>query len=444
MKKKQDHLADKNRAAKQGKRSANNVVAYPGNSSFEQRKRYNQPQRLTVKNRSGKKTAKYRNESHLNQRVTPLYIWGDFDVPFLLLTLALLGFGLVMLFSASYARAYYYEDSSFYYIRRQIIWSIIGITGMIAASFVNYHFLRKFVWLLYAGSIALCLACYAFDPYNGARRWIYIGSFSFQPSEIGKFALILLFAHLMSKDQDKMHQLWEGTLRYLFLFGGMAVVVVFQPHLSATLLLLGITGAMLLVGGAKLSHLFTLGGIGVAGIAAMVVTMWGFFSDQFAHVLVRLTYWLDPFSTTDWGAYQTKQSLMAIGSGGLLGLGLGESRQKQLYLPEVQNDFVFAVVCEELGFVGACIIIILFALWIWRGYTIALHAKDRFGSLIAVGITTQIGMQAMLNIAVVTNTIPNTGISLPMFSYGGTSLCMILGELGILLAVSRQGIYEKE
>ncbi len=172
--------------------------------------------------------------------------------------------------------------------------------------------------------------------------------------------------------------------------------------------------------------------------------MWGFFSDRFAHVLVRLSYWLDPFSSMDWGSYQTRQSLLAIGSGGLLGVGLGESRQKQLYLPEVQNDFVFAVVCEELGFVGACIIILLFALLIWRGYTIALHAKDRFGSLIAVGITTQIGMQAMLNIAVVTNTIPNTGISLPLFSYGGTSLCMILGELGILLAVSRQGNYEKE
>lgn len=187
-----------------------------------------------------------------------------------------------------------------------------------------------------------------------------------------------------------------------------------------------------------------LGMLGVSGMAIIVLAMPTFFAERFNHVLTRLTYWLDPFSTTDSGAYQTKQSLMAIGSGGLLGVGLGESRQKQLYLPEVQNDFIFAIVCEELGFVGACLIIVLFALLIWRGYTIALHAKDRFGMLIAVGITTQIGMQVMLNIAVVTNTIPNTGISLPMFSYGGTSLCMILGELGILLAVSRQGIYEKE
>ena len=224
----------------------------------------------------------------------------------------------------------------------------------------------------------------------------------------------------------------------------MALVILPQPHLSATLLLLGITLSMMFVGGSKIKHLMGLGMLGVSGMAIIVLAMPTFFAERFNHVLTRLTYWLDPFSTTDSGAYQTKQSLMAIGSGGLLGVGLGESRQKQLYLPEVQNDFIFAIVCEELGFVGACLIIILFALLIWRGYTIALHAKDRFGMLIAVGITTQIGMQVMLNIAVVTNTIPNTGISLPMFSYGGTSLCMILGELGILLAVSRQGIYEKE
>lgn len=400
---------------------------------------------MTVKSRGTQGASVSRSpKGSLERKVPPLYIWGDFDLPFLLLTLALLGFGLVMLFSASYARAYYYKDSSFFYIRKQIMWSIIGIIGMIAASFVNYHFLRKFVWPLYAVSIVLCMACYLFEAENGARRWVRIMGINFQPSEIGKFALILLFAHLMSKDQDKMNRLWEGTLRYLVLFGALAIVVVMQPHLSATLLLAGITVAMLFVGGANILHLLTIGGIGIAGIVAMVVTMWSFFSDQFAHVLVRLTYWLDPFASTDWGSYQTRQSLMAIGSGGLMGLGLGESRQKQLYLPEVQNDFVFAIICEELGFVGACLIIVLFALLIWRGYTIALHARDRFGALIAVGITTQIGMQVMLNIAVVTNTIPNTGISLPLFSYGGTSLCMILGELGILLAVSRQGNYEKE
>ncbi len=399
---------------------------------------------MTVKKRVSRSKAYADSRGSLQPKVTPLYVWGDFDVPFLLLALALLGFGLVMLFSASYARAYYYQDNSFYYIGRQMLWSVIGVVGMVAASFVNYQWLRRFAWPLYFASLALCILPYAFDAYNGARRTVYIGPLNFQPSEIGKFALILLFAHLMSKDQKKMKHLWDGTLRYLVLFGIMAVIVVLQPHLSATVLMAGITVVMLFVGGANIMHLLGVGTVGVAGIAAMVFTMWGFFSDRFAHVLVRLTYWLDPFSSNDAGAYQTKQSLMAIGSGGLLGVGLGESRQKQLYLPEVQNDFIFAIICEELGFVGACIIIILFALLIWRGYTIALHAKDRFGALFAVGIITQIGMQAMLNIMVVTNTIPNTGISLPLFSYGGTSLCMIMGEMGLLLSVSRQGIYEKE
>ena len=417
-----------------------NILSYP--SPSEKKRRYARPsassqtQRMAVKDR--------RKQGSAETKVPPFYIWGDFDLPFLLLTLALLGFGLVMLFSASYARAYYYKDSSFYYIRKQIIWSVIGIAGMIGASFINYHYLRKFVWPLYVGSILLCMACYLFEAENGAKRWVRILGVNFQPSEVGKFALILLFAHLMSKYQKQMNRLWDGTLRYLARFGVLAIIVVLQPHLSATILLAGITVAMLFVGGANILHMTTIGGIGIAGLAAMVITMKSFFSDRFAHVLIRLTYWLDPFASTDWGSYQTRQSLLAIGSGGLVGLGLGESRQKQLYLPEVQNDFVFAIICEELGFVGACLIIVLFALLIWRGYTIALHARDRFGALIAVGITTQIGMQVMLNIAVVTNSIPNTGISLPLFSYGGTSLCMILGELGILMAVSRQGNYEKE
>lgn len=442
MKKQQQHSAfgKRNTAGKSG-----NVVAYPN----QRKKHYNRPtpgagrQRMAVKSRTGSGSAKTLGDSRA-RKMRWLYIWGDLDLPFLLLTLALLGFGLVMLFSSSYARAYYYEDSSFYFIWRQIKWSVVGVTAMVLASFINYHWLRRFSWILYGVSIALCMACYLFEAEGGARRWVRIGPVNFQPSEVAKFALILLFAHLMSKDRDKMENLWDGTIRYLALFGAMAVVVVMQPHLSATLLLAGITAVMLYVGGAKLQHLIAIGATGLAGVAALVFTMWGFFSEQFAHVLVRLTYWLDPFATSDAGAYQTQQSLMAIGSGGLLGVGLGESRQKQLYLPEPQNDFVFSIVCEELGFVGACIIIVLFALLIWRGYTIALHARDRFGSLLAVGITTQIGMQAVLNIAVVTNLIPNTGISLPLFSYGGTSLCMILGELGILLAVSRQGNYEKE
>lgn len=374
----------------------------------------------------------------------PMFIIaGKFDMPFLMLTLALLGLGLIMLFSASYSNAYYRKDNSYFYIGQQIVFAVLGVVAMLVASFFNYNKLKPWAWLLYLGSLVALAACYLYDPFNGARRWIYF-PFNFQPSEVGKLALVVLFAKLMSENPTDMKDFKKGTLRYFMLLGIMAVIVVFQPHLSATILLVAITLSMMFVGGSKLSHIFGVLCTGFAGVAVMVMSLQTIMIEKFQHVLVRMTYWLDPFSTNDAGAYQTRQSLLAIGSGGLMGVGLGDSRQKHLYLPEVQNDFVFSVVCEELGFVGATVIIVLFALLIWRGYTIAIRSRDQFGSLIAVGITTQIGIQVILNIAVVTNTIPNTGISLPMFSYGGTSLMMILGQLGIVLAISRQSKYEKE
>lgn len=413
-------------------RGRNNVTPYPISGKAPASKRA-AVSRAGASSRTGRE-----------QKIPPFYIWGDFDVPFLLLTLALLGFGLVMLFSSSYAYAYYYKDSSFYYIKRQMIYSVVAVVAMIGASFFNYQWLRKFVWPIYFVAIILCVICYFFDPYQGARRWIYIAGFSFQPSEIGKFAIIMLVSHYISRDLKRMGHLWEGILRNMLILAPMALVVVMQPHLSATILLIGITGALMIAGGSRIQQIVGIGGVGLTALATAIFIFRDKVAEKFSHVIVRLTYWLEPFATNDAGAYQTQQSLKAIGSGGLLGMGLGESRQKHLYLPEVQNDFIFAVACEELGFVGACIIIILFAMLIWRGYTIAMHARDPFGMLVAVGITTQIGLQAMLNIAVVTNTVPNTGISLPLFSYGGTSLCMIMGELGILLGISRQANYEKE
>ena len=264
-----------------------------------------------------------------------------------------------------------------------------------------------------------------------------IGPVNFQPSEIAKFALILLFAHLMSRDQDKMDQLWLGTARYLALFGAMALVILPQPHLSATLLLLGITLSMMFVGGSRIKHLMGLGMLGVSGMAIIVLAMPTFFAERFNHVLTRLTYWLDPFSTTDSGAYQTKQSLMAIGSGGLLGRGLGNGLQKQLYLPEPHNDFIFATWCEEMGLIGALLVILLFAYLIYRGFRVARYAPDKFGSLLATGITAKLAIQTLMNLFVVTGIMPVTGAALPFFSYGGTALLLQLGEMGILLNISR-------
>lgn len=374
----------------------------------------------------------------------PIFMLGHFDTPFLILVLALLGIGLVTLFSASYASSLYYLGNSYYYILRQMLWAVLGVAAMLAASLVNYRFLRNFSWLAYAGSWVLMAACYLFPAQQGAQRWIQLGPLSFQPSEIAKFAVILLFAHLMDRDKDKMGRMTEGTLRYIVLYGAVAVVLIFQPHLSGTLLIGFIALTMMLIGGTKFSNLVKVALVVVPVLLLVVFVMWDFIVEQFAHVGTRLTYWLDPFSTTDSGSYQTRQSLLAIGSGGLLGVGFGESRQKHMYLPEVRNDFVFAIVCEELGFVGACLVIMLFSMLVWRGYHIAMNARDRFGSLLVAGITTQIGLQAFLNIAVVTNLVPNTGISLPFFSYGGTALMIMLAEIGVVLAVSRQARHEKE
>ncbi|MBQ9969901.1 MAG: putative lipid II flippase FtsW [Oscillospiraceae bacterium] len=369
---------------------------------------------------------------------------GHFDTPFLILVLTLLGIGLVTLFSSSYASSLYYLGNSYYYILRQLFFAVVGVAAMLAASLVNYRFLRNFSWLAYGVSLILMAACYLFPAQQGAQRWIQLGPLSFQPSEIAKFSVILLFAHLMDRDKDKMGRMIEGTWRYIVLYGAVAVILIFQPHLSGTLLIGFIALTMMLVGGTKFSNLLKIGVPLLVLLLVVAFLLQDFILEQFAHVVTRLTYWLDPFSTTDPGSYQTRQSLLAIGSGGLWGVGFGESRQKHMYLPEVRNDFVFAIVCEELGFIGASLVIILFAMLVWRGYHIAMHARDRFGSLLVTGITTQIGLQAFLNIAVVTNLIPNTGISLPFFSYGGTALLIMLAEIGVVLAVSRQARHEKE
>ena len=374
----------------------------------------------------------------------PIIMLGHFDTPFLILVLTLLGIGLVTLFSSSYASSLYYLGNSYYYILRQLFFAVVGVAAMLAASLVNYRFLRNFSWLAYGVSLILMAACYLFPAQQGAQRWIQLGPLSFQPSEIAKFAVILLFAHLMDRDKDKMGRMIEGTWRYIVLYGAVAVILIFQLHLSGTLLIGFIALTMMLVGGTKFSNLLKIGVPLLVLLLVVAFLLQDFILEQFAHVVTRLTYWLDPFSTTDPGSYQTRQSLLAIGSGGLWGVGFGESRQKHMYLPEVRNDFVFAIVCEELGFIGASLVIILFAMLVWRGYHIAMHARDRFGSLLVTGITTQIGLQAFLNIAVVTNLIPNTGISLPFFSYGGTALLIMLAEIGVVLAVSRQARHEKE
>ena len=262
------------------------------------------------------------------------------------------------------------------------------------------------------------------------KRWIVIGPINFQPSEIAKFSIILLFSSLIASNYREMKKI--GFVAFLFvILGFTAALIVAEPHLSATLLVLAIGVVLMIVGG--LAKKFILGGA-ILGVGGIVVFM---LSGAISYVEDRLAYWLDPWADATGKGFQTIQSLLAIGSGGILGRGIGQSRQKYLWVPEPHNDFIFSIVCEELGLIGAVVIVLLFCLLVWRGFYVAMHSKDKFGALLAIGLTFQVGLQAMLNICVVTNTIPNTGISLPFFSYGGTSLLILLAEMGIVLSVSR-------
>ena len=270
--------------------------------------------------------------------------------------------------------------------------------------------------------------------YNGCKRWLVIpGVGTLQPSEIAKFAVVLTFSHIISLNHTRMKEFSVGVLPFGLVLGVVAALMLLEPHLSGTLLILGIGAVLMFVGGTGIKWFLMAGAGGAAAIGAAVVIM----PDLVPYAADRLNSWLDPFADPLGDGHQTIQSLYAIGSGGATGLGLGNSRQKHLFVPEPQNDFIFSIVCEELGFIGACAVILLFVLLLLRGITLAVNAPDRFGALLVVGFVVQVALQAVLNIAVVTNTIPNTGISLPFFSSGGTSLMMLLGEMGIVLSVSR-------
>ena len=357
-----------------------------------------------------------------------------FDIPFLLILLLLLSYGLIMLFSAGYAVALYRRGDAYTYIRPQLLFAALGVLAMYAASLVDYHVWHRLAWPMLGISLLL-LAIVLFMPeYNGCKRWLVLpGLGTLQPSEIAKFAVVLVFAHIIALNHDRMGSFAVGVLPFALVLGAVAVLMLLEPHLSGTVLILGIGAVLMFVGGTGLKWFVLAGAGGAAAIGAAIIIM----PDLVPYAASRLSSWLDPFADPLGDGHQTIQSLYAIGSGGAAGLGLGSSRQKHLFVPEPQNDFIFSILCEELGFVGACAVILLFALLLWRGITLAAHAPDRFGALLVVGFVVQVALQAVLNMAVVTNTIPNTGISLPFFYSGGTSLMMLLGEMGIVLSVSR-------
>lgn len=350
----------------------------------------------------------------------------------LLVTTILTVVGLIMMFSAGFSHALYLKGDGFYYIKRQLVFAVLGFIGMIIISYIPYRIYHHFAWIFFLISYILLAATLAMPPINNARRWIIIGGFSFQPSEMVKFTIVLLFAHLISVAPEKMDNFNYGFLRFLIILGLVFIITLLQPHLSGTLLIFGIGMAVLFIAGVKIRYFLAGGAMALPVLALIVLT-----SSKYRYALERILTNTQGGDTAD-EAYQVNQGLIAIGSGGLFGLGLGNSRQKQLYVPEPQNDFVFSIICEELGFIGAFIIILLFVLFIVRGAQISMKASDKFGALIAAGITAQVAIQVILNIAVVTALVPNTGIGLPFFSQGGTALFLLLCEVGVLLNIARE------
>ncbi len=352
------------------------------------------------------------------------------DRTMLWLTILLTVVGLVCMFSASYANAIYYEGDGFYYIKKQAFFAAAGFIAMFIISYFPYKWLHKLAWPVFLVGYALLWATLLFPPTNNSRRWIYLGGFSFQPSELMKFCVILLFAHLISMHPGKMDTFAIGIGRYGFYLLMIAVPMMLQPHVSGMILILLIGFAVMWCGGTRFTHFLIAGGLAAAAATPLLL-----FVDKFKYALQRITSMGGGDTSSD--MYQTYQSMIAIGSGGLVGLGLGNSRQKQMYVPFAQNDFIFAIVCEELGFIGAVFIIILFMFLIFKGINIALSCRDKFGALLVSGIMAQIALQVGLNIAVVSGAVPNTGIALPFFSQGGTALFILLCEIGVVLSVAR-------
>ena len=363
---------------------------------------------------------------------------------FLLFTiLILLAFGLIMVFSASYADAETRYGDSFYFIKRQCAMVVIGLAAMVVASRFPISFYKRVAPITYIISVLLLLLVLILGSTGGgAQRWIELGPIRFQPSEIAKYSLVLTLAWYYATYHEKAFDAKDisksnkyGTWIPLMIIGFICVLVMLEKHLSG-IIIIGALGIMIMfASGIRIKLLMLLGGVAGVGVTAFALLT--------DYTKRRIDIWQNPANYPQDGGWQTLQGLRAIGSGGFFGLGLGNSRQKYSYVSQPQNDFIFTITCEELGFIGALVVIVLFAILVWRGIVIALRSPDRFCQIVAIGLSIKTALQVVLNIAVVTNSIPNTGISLPFFSYGGTAMIVQLVEMGTLLAISRYTIEKK-
>ena len=371
------------------------------------------------------------------------FLNNKFDYVLVITILLLLSLGVVMVLSASAPSSLSQNGSSYTYFFKQFIFAVIGIIAMMFISKIDYRVYKKYYWIIYIVSVLVLLLVLVPGlgrQVNGATRWIQIGGLGFQPSEITKIGLIIFYAGYLTDHKKELGDFWRGFIKPLIFFAiPFLILYKIQNHLSVTLVIGLVTVVMMITSGVRMMHFVATGGIGVIGALLLFVkgSMFGSDSASGSFRLDRIKTFFDPWSDAAGTGYQMIQSLYAIGSGGLFGVGLGNSKQKYLYIPEPQNDFIFAIVAEELGFVGCFIVIALFAIFVWRGIVISMKAEDMFGSLLAIGITSLVAFQAIINIAVVTASIPTTGMPLPFFSYGGTALGILLAACGILLNISR-------
>ncbi len=358
------------------------------------------------------------------------------DFLLVVITLLLLAVGMIMVYSASAAWATYKFDDSFFFAKRQLLFAGLGVVAMFLIMNVDY-------WTWRATSKIVIITCFILLVLvlipgiglerGGARSWIGVGAFSIQPSEFMKLAMIAYLAKYLSENQKKITSLRKGLIPSLFLVFFAFGMIMLQPDLGTGTVMVGTCFVMIFVAGGRISHFVGLGLIGAAGFVALILSA--------PYRIKRITSFLDPWQDPLGSGFQIIQSLYAIGPGGLLGLGLGKSRQKFFYLPEPQTDFIFAILAEELGFIGGSLVVLLFALLLWRGVRIALGAPDLFGSFLAIGIISMIAIQVIINIGVVTGLMPVTGITLPFLSYGGSSLTLMLMAVGVILNISRYARY---
>lgn len=356
---------------------------------------------------------------------------GEIDYGIFYAVILLLAIGVIMIYSASSYYAMFKEGDSMVYLKKQLIWAVTGLIAMTFMANIDYHKLRRITPHILITAVPLLIAVFFFPAVNGAKRWIQLGPLSFQPSELTKYAVVMFLAMSLDAKGDGIKKFWTGIVPYLGISGFFAALILAEKNLSIAAIIMIVTFILLFVAGGRLKDLF-----GKVAPVLLVAVMFFIFGEDYRRA--RMLNFLNPWQDPAGDGYQLIQSFYALGAGGVTGLGLGQSRQKTLYMPEPHNDFIFSIIGEELGLIGCLVIISLFLFFVWRGIKVAMKAMDTYGTLLAIGITSIIAVQAIINIAVVTGSMPVTGVPMPFISYGGTSLVINMMAMGILLNISRQ------